>query len=581
MHQPASITTPIPAPSPRLTSKRGLDLLRDPALNKGTAFSAAERLALNLDGLLPAQVETLELQVQRSWQAFCDIKGNLARYSFVDGLRRSNLVLFHRFLADYTEAVLPIVYTPTVGAVIQGFSGSYRTPMEGIFLSADQGGRLRQVLRNGLRGPIDLVLVTDSEAILGIGDQGVGGIHICQGKLAVYTLCAGLNPERVLPVVLDVGTNNPTLLADPLYPGLRQPRLTGDAYLAFVDEFVEAVQLECAGACLHWEDFGNSHARLLLERHRWHLPSFNDDIQGTSGVASAAVLAACRGLGQPLGDQRIVVFGAGTAGCGIAEGLVRLLRRSGLSDRQARESIWAIDRPGLLLRDMAKLSPAAALLARDPAEVRDWQRDAHGSIDLATVVQRVRPTVLIGTSTVAGAFSRPVVEEMARYCRNPVILPLSNPTKLAEATPADLLAWTEGRCLVATGSPFAPVERPEGERLIGQCNNCFVFPGLGFATVAVGLRAISDGMIDAGLEALSQWIPASRDPYAPLMPALSDAAAVGAAVAEAVAIAGIREGLAPAGVVEQQVPLLLQRARWAPVYAGELFVANPSFDPKS
>lgn len=556
-------------------NKRGLDLLRDPALNKGTAFPLEERRALGLEGLLPPQVESLEIQVQRSWDAFGALPGDLERFAFVDGLRRSNLVLFHRFLADHLEAVLPIVYTPTVGAVIQGFSRSYRTPIDGVFLSADQRGRLRQVLRNAITGPIDLVLVTDSEGILGIGDQGVGGIHICQGKLAVYTLCAGLDPRRVLAVALDVGTNRPSLRADPLYPGLRQQRLEGEAYLAFVEEFVEAVQLECPGACLHWEDFGNSHARLLLERYRWRLPSFNDDIQGTSGVATAAVLAACRGLGQSLQEQRIVIFGAGTAGCGIAQGLLRQLEATGLNPWEARQRIWALDRPGLLLEGMDGLSRAAANLARLRVEVHDWPRDGQGRIGLQTVVEQVQPTVLIGTSTVAGAFSQGVVTTMVRHCPNPVILPLSNPTNLAEATPGNLLAWSDGRALVATGSPFDPVQRPEGLRLIGQCNNCFLFPGLGFATVALSLRAISDGMIDAGLEALAQRIPASRDPRAALMPALRDASAVGAAVAEAVAIAGVREGLAPPGVSEETVTDLLEQARWTPAYRDRTSMHGP------
>ncbi|MFZ9951021.1 MAG: NAD-dependent malic enzyme [Vulcanococcus sp.] len=550
----------------RKTELRGLALLRHPALNKGTAFSREERRQLGLEGLLPEQVETLERQVERAWAAFGTLSGDLERHAFMESLRRSNLVLFHRLLQDHLEAVLPIVYTPTVGAVIQGFSRSYRSPLEGVFLSASQRGRLRQVLRSALEGPVDLVLATDSEGILGIGDQGVGGIHICQGKLAVYTLCAGLNPERVLAVALDVGTNRDSLLEDPLYPGLRQRRLQGDAYLAFLDEFVQAVQLECPGACLHWEDFGTEHARLLLDRYRGAIPSFNDDIQGTSGVASAAVLAACRGLGQALAEQRIVIFGAGTAGCGIAEGLLRLLQAEGLSAVEARQRLWAVDRPGLLLEDMEGLAPAAAGLARHPSEVADWPRDPQGRLTLETVVEQVKPTVLIGTSTVADAFHRTLVQTMARHCRRPVILPLSNPTSLAEACPADLLAWSEGRALVATGSPFAPVATAEGLRPIGQCNNCFLFPGLGYAAVAVGLRCINDAMIDAGLRALAARIPASSNPEGPLMPPLSEAGEVAAAVAEAVALVGVELGLADRASTAEQARLRLQEAHWSPEY---------------
>jgi malate dehydrogenase (oxaloacetate-decarboxylating) len=562
---PVPTTTPDPV---RFTQLRGLQLLRDPALNKGTAFSLEERRTLGLEGLLPEQVETLELQVARSWQHFNSLSGPLEQFSFADTLRRSNQVLFHRFLASHLEAVLPVVYTPTVGRAIQRFSGTYRTPSEGLFLSASHRGRLAEVLQPHSRNGIDLVLVTDSEGILGIGDQGVGGIHICQGKLAVYTLCAGLNPERALAVVLDVGTNRESLLHDPLYPGLRQPRLQGDAYLAFVDEFVEAVAELCPGACLHWEDFGTGTARLLLDRHRGRLPSFNDDIQGTSGVASAAVLAACRGLGQSLSAQRIVIFGAGTAGCGIAEGLLRLLRAEGLSASEARARLWAIDRPGLLIEDMAHLSPAAAGLARPAQERQHWPASGQGPIGLLAVVEQVRPTVLIGTSTVAGAFNEAVVRAMAAHCPRPVILPLSNPTHLAEATPEDLLRWTAGRALVATGSPFAPVATANGEREIGQCNNCFLFPGLGFAAAALGLREITDGMIDAGLTALAERIPASHDPDAALMPALGEAPAVARAVAEAVAITGVRQNLARRARTVAEALDCLERARWQPAYGG-------------
>ncbi|MFN5194664.1 MAG: oxaloacetate-decarboxylating malate dehydrogenase [Cyanobacteriota bacterium] len=552
-------------PASRRTHLRGLELLHNPALNKGTAFSAGERRALGLEGLLPDQVETLDQQVRRVWEWFGCLESPLERFVFVDGLRRTNLTLFHRFLEEHVEAVLPIVYTPTVGTVIQAFSRRYRSPMDGIFLSARHRGRLREVLAASLSGPVDLLLVTDSEGILGIGDQGIGGIHICHGKLAVYTLCAGLNPERVAAVALDVGTNRPGLLEDPLYPGLRQPRLRGEAYLAFVDEFVEAVAALCPGACLQWEDFGTDTARTVLDRHRGRLTSFNDDIQGTSGVASAAVLAACRGLGQPLTGQRIVIFGAGTAGCGIAERLVRLLVAAGLEEAEAVARIWAIDRHGLVHHGQASLPPAAARYARSAAEVADWTTGAR-DIGLLEVVRRVRPSVLIGTSTVAGAFSREVVEAMVRGCGRPLILPLSNPTALAEATPADLLAWSGGRALVATGSPFAPVVTPAGERVIGQCNNCFLFPGLGFAAVAVGLSTINDAMIEAGLAALAAVIPASGDPDLPLMPAIADVQAVSAVVAEAVALEGVRQGLARLATTPEQARQQLARARWQPRY---------------
>ena len=554
----------------RFTTLRGIELLRHPGLNKGTAFSAEERHQLGLEGLLPAQVETLELQVERCWQAFQALGSPLEQFGFVEGLRRSNLVLFYRFLSTHLEAVLPVVYTPTVGAVIQRFSRNYRTPQEGIFLSARQKGRFADVMRASLTGPVRLVLVTDAEGILGIGDQGVGGIHICQGKLTVYTLCAGLDPEQVLPVVLDVGTNRESLLSDPLYPGLRHQRIQGQAYLEIVDEFVDAVREVCPAACLHWEDFGTATARPLLDRYRDQLPSFNDDIQGTSGVASAVVLAACQGLKQKLQDQRIVIFGAGTAGCGIAEGLIRLLRAEGLDEREARQQIWAIDRPGLVLETTTGISADALKLARKPDEVTDWPKAADGRIDLQTVVEQVKPTVLIGTSTVAGAFTQAVVETMARHCERPLILPLSNPTHLAEAAPADLWGWTKGRALVATGSPFKHVR----DREVGQCNNCFLFPGLGYAAVATGLTAITDAMIDAGLRALAERIPANNDPNNALMPPLCEAPQVARVVAEAVAFAGVAAGLCRLARTEKEALEQLNRAYWQPVY--QVIMPKPS-----
>jgi malate dehydrogenase (oxaloacetate-decarboxylating) len=559
-HSGASARTAVTAAAEGALS--GPALLADPWQNRGTAFDRDERRRLGLEALLPWQVETLGQQVQRVRRAFDALDDDLARYALVQSLRRSNGVLFHRFLEDHIEAVLPVVYTPTVGRAVQCFSRDYRTPIDGLFLAAPQQGRLEELLRQAVPVPPDLLLVTDSEGILGLGDQGIGGIEICLGKLAVYTLCAGLDPRRTLAVVLDVGTDNPTLLSDPLYPGLRQPRLDDAAYDGFVDSFVAAVAGAFPGAVLHWEDFGARRGRRLLERHRLRLPSFNDDIQGTSGVAAAAVLAGSRGLGRPLTAAPIVIFGAGSAGCGIADRLVRLLQREGLTEAEARQRIWAIDRQGLVLQGQAGVSDAALVHGRRPAEVMAFARAADGTIPLLEVVRQVRPGVLIGTSTVAGAFSRPVIEALLDGIDRPLVLPLSNPTALAEATPADVLAWSDGRALVATGSPFPPV----GSRLIGQCNNCFLFPGLGFAAVAVGARAISDGMIDAALGALAERIPAAADPEASLMPPLREVQAVSAAVAEAAALAAVAEGLASRATDAAGARRCLAAARWRPQY---------------
>ncbi|MCT0218393.1 NAD-dependent malic enzyme [Synechococcus sp. CS-1329] len=545
---------------------RSRALLADPRFNKGTAFSRAEREAYGLDGLLPHAVESLETQVERQWQAFLSLGSELERFRFAVALRESNLTLFHRFLADHIEDVMPIVYTPTVGAAIQRFSLDYRTPCGGVFLAAPDQERIEAVLAQVAPGPVDLILITDSQGILGIGDQGIGGIEICLGKLAVYTLCAGLDPARVLPLVLDVGTDRVELLENPLYPGWRHPRLDGPDYDRFLARTVEALQRQFPGALLHWEDFGTGHAHQLLERYREQVPSFNDDIQGTRGVACAVVKAASHGAGLPLEDHRIVVFGAGTAGCGIAEGLVRLLIRAGLGEPEARRRIWAIDREGLVLADQPGLSPMAQALARDPSERSDFGVDAQGRIGLLEVVRALKPTVLIGTSTVAGAFSRELVETMAAAVERPIILPLSNPTRLAEATPADLYAWTDGRALVASGSPFEPVSWQGSLRRIGQCNNCFLFPGLGFASVAVGATQVSEGMIDAGLDALADHIPASRDPEAPLMPELSEVQAVSRAVAEAVALRAVQEGLASRAASAAEAMERLDQATWTAAY---------------
>ena len=563
----------------RSTRLRGAELLNDPLLNKGTAFSRAERRALGLESLLPWQVETIEAQVERCRLAFGAMGSNLERYAYLQTLRERNVTLFHRFLADHIELAMPIVYTPTVGQAIQHFSHTYRSPSQGIYLAAPQQERLEELLAQACGGPgglaPNLLLVTDAQGILGLGDQGVGGIQICQGKLAVYTLCAGLDPARGLPVMLDVGTDRPELLADPCYPGLRQPRLQGEAYTAFLERFITAVQRVCPGALVHWEDFGAAHARPVLEAYRHRVPSFNDDIQGTSGVAAAAILAGLRGLGKPLADQQIVIFGAGSAGCGIAERLWRLLQRAGLSASEAADRLWLIDRAGLIHSATPGLADGARPFAKSQQQLAErFGAEAGESTQgpgLLAVVEAVRPGVLIGTSTAAGAFSQAVVEALCADGGRPIVLPLSNPTHLAEITPEHLLHWSNGRALVATGSPFPPVPCNGSagqpiERVIGQCNNCFVFPGLGYGAVAVGATEVSDAMIDASIEALARVIPAASDPDAPLMPPLSAVQEVSQAVAEAVAIAAVQEGLARQASTIEAAKTRLEDCRWSPIY---------------
>ncbi|WP_216904680.1 NAD-dependent malic enzyme [Synechococcus sp. CCY 9618] len=575
-------------PRQRSTGLRGAALLNDPLLNKGTAFSRAERQALGLEALLPWQVETIEAQVERCWQAFGAMGSDLERYAYLQTLRERNVTLFHRVLAGHIEAVMPVVYTPTVGLAIQSFSHTYRSPSQGIYLAAPQQHQLEELLAQACAasggGPPQLLLVTDAQGILGIGDQGVGGIQICQGKLAVYTLCAGLDPARGLPVMLDVGTDRSELLADPCYPGLRQPRLQGEAYTAFLDRFIDAVERVCPGALVHWEDFGAAHARPVLEAYRQRVPSFNDDIQGTSGVAAAAILAGLRGLGQRLVDQRIVIFGAGSAGCGIAERLWRLLQRQGLSAAAAADRLWLIDRDGLLHSGSPGMGEGARPFAKSAEVLREHfgtpTAPSGAGFGLQAVIEAVQPGVLIGTSTAAGAFDQAVVEALCRGCERPIVLPLSNPTRLAEITPANLLLWSHGRALVATGSPFGPVASadPEGrprERVIGQCNNCFVFPGLGYGAVAVGATEVSEAMIDASIEALARVIPAAADPDAPLMPPLAAVQEVSRAVAEAVALAAVAEGLARLAATPEQALERLEACRWSPEYPA-LQAATPA-----
>ena len=492
------------------TTRRGRQVLADPRINKGTAFSEAERADLGLIGLIPAGHLTLEQQAGRIYKQFQNQATTLARNILLNEVNDRNEVLYYRVLADHLSEMLPVIYTPTVGQAIEKYSHEYRRP-RGVYLSVDQPELIEQSLRAyGLDGDeVDLIVATDAGAILGIGDWGVGGMGIAVGKLAVYTAAAGVDPGRTIPVMLDVGTDRQSLLDDPMYIGNRHPRVPPAEYDAFLDAFVAAVRTVFPRALLHWEDMGTANARRLLTRYRDRLPSFNDDIQGTGAVNLAAVLAAVTATGVPLTDHRIVVFGAGSAGTGIADQLTAALTAAGLSPWDARSRFWALDRHGLLVAGDTGLSADQQRYAREPAEVAGWARDeVVGGIPLSEVVHRVHPTVLIGTSARGGAFTEAIVKDMAAVTDRPVIMPMSNPTELAEARPADLIEWTGGRALIAAGSPFGPVEYAGMRYVIGQANNALVFPGLGLGAIAVRAAKVTDGMLSAAGHAIAGLVTA-------------------------------------------------------------------------
>jgi malate dehydrogenase (oxaloacetate-decarboxylating) len=548
------------------TTLRGRQVLADPRINKGTAFSDAERRELGLIGLIPAGHLSLDQQAGRVYAQYLRQGSDLARNVLLNEVLDRNEVLFHRLLADHLSEMLPVVYTPTVGQAIVHYSHEYRRP-RGIYLSVDHPELIEQSLRGaGLEaGDVDLIVATDAGAILGIGDWGVGGMNIAVGKLAVYTAAGGIDPDRTVPVMLDVGTDRQTLLDDPLYIGNRHPRVQAADYDAFLDAFVTAVRKVFPRALLHWEDMGSANARRVLARYRDDLLSFNDDIQGTGAINLAAVLAAVRATGIQLPEHRFVIFGAGSAGTGIVDQLSAALVLAGLSDEQARSRFWAVDRRGLIVGGDPDLTDAQRRYGRDRAEVADWQIDSQlGGIPLAEVVRRVHPTVLIGTSARPGAFSRDIIIEMALHADRPVILPMSNPTELAEATPADLIAWTGGRALVATGSPFEPVDYQGTRYVIGQANNALIFPGLGLGAIATRAARITDGMLSAAAHAVAGLVDTSA-PGTPLLPEVEALRETSLAVAVAVARAARADGVAErplSGDVAGQVRMLM----WQPAY---------------
>ena len=562
MERPYDIVQTAKGPVYRVRA-RGTQVMREPMIFRGTAFTPEERAALGLVGLLPDGVTTLDSQARRVYAQYSRARDDLAKNVYLTSLRDRNEVLFYRLLSDHVEEMLPIIYTPTIGQAIERYSHEYRRP-RGVFLSIDHPERIEESLANfgSSADEVDLIVATDSEGILGIGDQGVGGIEIAIGKLTVYIAAAGIHPRRVIPVVLDVGTDNQALLTDPMYLGNRHARVRGERYDAFLDAYVETAHRMFPNAMLHWEDFGVDNARRILDRYAGDICTFNDDMQGTAAVALAAAVAGVRAAGSRMRDQRVIILGPGTAGVGIADFLREAMVRDGLSASEAARRIWLVGRPGLLTDDLGtQLRDFQQPYVRPAAEVSDWA--PSGRPGLAETVGRVAPTMLIGTSTQAGAFTEPIVREMARRVERPIIFPLSNPTSKAEALPADLLAWTEGRALVATGSPFPPVRHAGVVHQIAQANNALVFPGLGLGVVVARAQRISDGMIQACADAVAGLVQEGVR-GAPLLPSVSDLRRVSAVVAVAVAEAAAAEGLAQVELVNpiQQV----HDAMWQPVY---------------
>jgi malate dehydrogenase (oxaloacetate-decarboxylating) len=549
------------------TTARGREVLADPRLNRGTAFTASERRDLGLVGLVPPQVLTLEQQCERAYAQYASQPTNLAKHVNLTALHDRNEVLFFCLVTTHLAEMLPIVYTPTVAEAIQRYSHEYRRP-RGVYLSVDAPDDVERALLSSGHGPddLDLIVATDAEAILGIGDWGIGGIDIAVGKLAVYTAAAGIHPARTLAVMLDVGTDRPELLEDPLYLGNRHSRVPREQYDTFVDRYVETATRLFPSALLHWEDFGAANARRILSRYRDRILTFNDDIQGTGGVNLAAVLAGVAVGGTPLHEHRVIVFGSGTAGIGIADQLRDAMAAEGLTREEATRRFWCLDRQGLLLDDMADLHGFQAPYARPAAEAAGWTRHpASGAITLEEVVRQVRPTVLIGTSAQGGAFTEPIVRAMASTVDRPIIVPMSNPTHLAEARPEDLIKWTLGRALVATGSPFAPVVFDRTTYVIGQANNALIFPGLGLGSIVARARRITDGMIVAAARAIASLADV-RAHGASLLPVIADLSATSTAVAEAVVGAAIADGVAGVDLAGGEIAAAVAASRWSPEY---------------
>jgi malate dehydrogenase (oxaloacetate-decarboxylating) len=547
----------------RMVPISGFDLINTPRLNKGTAFTGNERDVFALHGLLPPHVGTLEEQLERRMQALDDEATPFTKYAFLRDLQDINETLFYALVVGNVEKLLPLVYTPTVGEGCQRFSEIWRKP-RGLFISYPNKDRIPQILSHSRYDDIRCIVVSDGERILGLGDQGAGGMGIPIGKMALYTALGGIHPEHCLPILLDVGTDNEDRLKSPIYIGWRHDRVRGQEYDDFVDAFVQAVKARWPHVLLQWEDFAGNNAARLLARYRNQLCTFNDDIQGTAAIATATLISAINVTGVPLEKQRIVVFGFGSAGLGITELLTQFIEDRGVGNDEARARFYGIDQYGLITARRANVNAEQLPYARNEEEVQSW-RQPNGEITLTEVIRHVQPTVLIGVSGQAGTFTEEAVREMAKHVERPVIFPLSNPTSRSEATPHNLMEWTEGRALVGTGSPFEPVNVGGRRVPVAQTNNSYIFPGLALGIVASRARHVTDTMVKAAARELVRHLPTQKDKEGSLLPPLSEARALGRLIGEAVGRQAILDGEAQVTSVDELMHGI-EANIWEPVY---------------
>ena len=541
----------------------GPSLLETPLLNKGSAFTSRERAAFNLTGLLPPRYESIDEQVERAYLQYSSFDEALNKHIYLRAIQDNNETLFYRLVQKYIDEMMPIIYTPTVGDACEQFSDIYRSS-RGLFVSWEERHQLDDIVRNATKRKVKVIVVTDGERILGLGDQGIGGMGIPIGKLSLYTACGGISPAYTLPVMLDVGTNNEKLLNDPMYMGARHPRIGQEDYDEFVDMFIKAVKRRWPDVLIQFEDFAQPNAMPLLARYRQQVCCFNDDIRGTAAVTLGTILAACRMKQQKLSEMKVVFVGAGSAGCGIAEMLIAQMVHEGLSDAQARKQVFMVDRFGLVTEGMEGLRDFQQKLQQNLTDIADWTFSGDYA-SLLDVMNCAKPDVLIGVSGQPGLFSEQVIRAMKQNCELPIIFPLSNPSRQVEARPEQVIEWTEGDVIIATGSPFKPVEYNGKKYHIAQCNNAYIFPGIGLGVVAAKAKLISDEMLMAASNALADVSPLVNDGEGALLPPLSAISELSRKIAFEVGKVAMAQGLA-LELSDEALKESIERNFWKPEY---------------